>query len=384
MTAFDDLSLAKLRGRSSAKWTTYPPDVLPAWVAEMDFPLAEPIKQRLRRAIDADDCGYAHPSALPEAFAAFAKARFDWTVDPSRVRSAPEVMIAIAEILRIVTKPGDGVVINRPVYPPFTMVIEEVGCEVVDAPLAHVQGGGWDLDLDALEEAFAGGAKAYVLCNPHNPVGRVFEKAQLEAIAKLAKQHDVVVLADEIHGPLVLPGAAHVPFVSVSEPLGADAITITSASKAFNIAGLKCAVFVAGSQAMQSAMKKLPIELPERVGLHGMLANIVAFQEGAQYLDALLAHLDRNRMLMTELLGVYLPAVRYIPPQAGYLAWLDCSALGLGDDPAKVFLKKGKVALMRGLDFGRQGACFTRVNMGTSSAILGEVVGRMRKALEHD
>ncbi|HMA01304.1 MAG TPA: aminotransferase class I/II-fold pyridoxal phosphate-dependent enzyme [Gemmatimonadaceae bacterium] len=384
MTAFDDLSLAKLRGRSSAKWTTYPPDVLPAWVAEMDFPLAEPIKQRLRRAIDADDCGYAHPTALPEAFAAFAKARFDWTVDPSRVRSAPEVMIAIAEILRIVTKPGDGVVINRPVYPPFTMVIEEVGCEVVDAPLAHVQGGGWDLDLDALEEAFASGAKAYVLCNPHNPVGRVFEKAQLEAIAKLAKQHDVVVLADEIHGPLVLPGAAHVPFVSVSEPLGADAITITSASKAFNIAGLKCAVFVAGSQAMQSAMKKLPIELPERVGLHGMLANIVAFQEGAHYLDALLAHLDRNRMLMTELLGVYLPAVRYIPPQAGYLAWLDCSALGLGDDPAKVFLKKGKVALMRGLDFGRQGACFTRVNMGTSSAILSEVVGRMRKALEHD
>lgn len=384
MTAFDDLSLAKLRGRSSAKWSTYPPDVLPAWVAEMDFPLAEPIKQRLRRAIDADDCGYAHPTALPDAFAAFAKSRFDWTVDPSRVRSAPEVMIAIAEILRIVTKPGDGIVINRPVYPPFTMVIEEVGCRVVDAPLAHVQGGGWDLDLDALEEAFAGGARAYVLCNPHNPVGRVFEKAQLEAIAKLAKQYNVVVLADEIHGPLVLPGARHVPFVSVSEPLGADAITITSASKAFNIAGLKCAVFVAGSQAMQSAMKKLPIELPERVGLHGMLANIVAFQEGAQYLDELLAHLDRNRALMTELLGVYLPAVRYIPPQAGYLAWLDCSALGLGDDPAKIFLKKGKVALMRGLDFGRQGACFTRVNMGTSSAILSEVVGRMRKALEHD
>jgi cysteine-S-conjugate beta-lyase len=384
VTAFDDLSLAKLRGRSSAKWTTYPPDVLPAWVAEMDFPLAEPIKQRLRRAIDADDCGYAHPTALPEAFASFAKSRFDWAVDPARVRSAPEVMIAIAEILRIVTKPGDGIVINRPVYPPFTMVIEEVGCRVVDAPLAHVQGGGWDLDLDALEEAFAGGARAYVLCNPHNPVGRVFEKAQLEAIAKLAKQYNVVVLADEIHGPLVLPGAKHVPFVSVSEPLGADAITITSASKAFNIAGLKCAVFVAGSQAMQSAMKKLPIELPERVGLHGMLANIVAFQEGAQYLDELLAHLDRNRALMTELLGVYLPAVRYIPPQASYLAWLDCSALGLGDDPAKIFLKKGNVALMRGLDFGRQGACFTRVNMGTSSAILSEVVGRMRKALEHD
>ena len=383
MTVFDDLSLARLRGRTSAKWTAYPPDVLPAWVAEMDFPLAEPIKQRLRRAIDADDCGYANPVALPEAFATFAKSRFDWTVDPSRVRSAPEVMIAIAELLRIVTKPGDGVVVNPPVYPPFSMVIEEVGCMVVDVPLAHVPGGGWDLDLDATEQAFAAGAKAYLLCNPHNPVGRVFDKAQLESIARLAKKYDVVVIADEIHGPLVFPGAAHVPFVSVSEPHGTDAFTVTSASKAFNIAGLKCAVFVAGSNAMQSAMRKLPPELSERVGLHGMLANIVAFQEGAPYLDALVAHLDRNRTLMAELLGVYLPAVRYIPPQAGYLAWLDCSALGLGDDPAKVFLKKGKVALMRGLTFGRQGACFARVNMGTSSAILSEIVGRMGKALEN-
>ena len=382
MSEFEDLSLAKLRGRSSAKWTTYPADVLPAWVAEMDFPLAEPIKQRLRRAIESDDCGYAHPVALAEAFAEFAKSRFKWTVDPSRVRAAPEVMIAIAEILRIVTKPGDGVVINPPVYPPFAMVIEEVGRTIVEVPLAHAPGGGWDLDLVALEKAFADGAKAYLLCNPHNPVGRVFEKAQLESIAKLAKQYGVVVLSDEIHAPLVLPGAVHVPFVSVSEKIGADAITITSASKAFNIAGLKCAVFVAGSAAMQSAMKKLPRELPERVGLHGMLANIVAFQEGASYLDGLLAQLDRNRTLMAELIGVYLPAVKYVPPQAGYLAWLDCSALGLGDDPARFFLKKGKVALMRGLDFGRQGACFTRVNMGTSSAILSEVVGRMNKALD--
>jgi cystathionine beta-lyase len=382
VSQFEDISLAKLRGRASAKWTTYPADVLPAWVAEMDFPLAEPIKQRLRRAIESDDCGYAYPTALPEAFVAFAKSRFGWTVEPSRVRPAPEVMVAVAEILRLVTKPGDGVVINPPVYPPFKMVIEEVHRTVVEVPLAHVPGGGWELDLDALEKAFAAGAKAYLLCNPHNPVGRVYEKVQLEAIAKLAKQYDVVVLSDEIHSPLVLPGATHVPFVSISEPLGANAIAITSASKAWNIAGLKCAVIVAGSNAMQSALKGLPIELSERVGLHGQLANIVAFNEGAPYLDELVKHLDHNRAMMAELIGVYLPAVRYIPPQAGYLAWLDCSALGLGDDPAKVFLKKGKVAVMRGLDFGRQGACFVRVNMGTSSDILSQVVGRMGKALE--
>jgi cysteine-S-conjugate beta-lyase len=249
-------------------------------------------------------------------------------------------------------------------------------------PLAHVPGGGWDLDLDALEKAFAAGAKVYLLCNPHNPTGRVLEKAQLKEIAKLAKRYGVIVIADEIHAPLVLPGAVHVPFVSVSEPLGANAITVTSASKAWNTPGLKCAIFVAGSQAMQTALKKLPKEFGERTGHLGVIASIAAFEEGGAYLDGMLAQLDHNRTTLSELIGVYLPAVRYIPPQAGYLAWLDCSALGLGDDPAKTFLKKGKVALMRGLDFGRQGACFTRVNMGTSGKILSEVVGRMGKALE--
>jgi len=382
VTAFEDISLAKLRGRASAKWTTYPADVLPAWVAEMDFPLAEPIKQRLRRAIDANDCGYAQPRSLPQSFVAFAKSRFAWIVDPARVSAAPEVMVAVAEILRVVTKPGDGVVINPPVYPPFFSTIQEVERAVVEVPLAHVPGGGWDLDLDALEKAFAAGAKAYLLCNPHNPTGRVLEKSQLEEIAKLAKRFGVIVIADEIHAPLTLPGAVHIPFVAVSESIGANAITVTSASKAWNVAGLKCAVIVAGSQAMQSALKKLPKEFQERTGHLGVIANIAAFEEGAPYLEGLLAHLDRNRALLAELLGMYLPAVRYIPPQAGYLAWLDCSALGLGDDPSKVFLKKGKVALMRGTDFGRQGACFTRVNMGTSGAILSEVVGRMGNAIE--
>jgi cystathionine beta-lyase len=186
VSAFEELSLAKLRGRASVKWSRYPPDVLPAWVAEMDFPLADPIKQRLRRAIDSDDCGYANPSELPEEFASFAKSRFGWSVDPSRVRTAPEVMVAVAEILRVVTKPGDGVVINPPVYPPFAMTIEEVGRRVVDSPLAHVPGGGWDLDLDALEKAFKAGARAYLLCNPHNPTGRVVGAEQVKQIAELA------------------------------------------------------------------------------------------------------------------------------------------------------------------------------------------------------
>ncbi len=381
MSEFEDLSLARLRMRESEKWKRYPADVLPAWLAEMDFPLAEPIKQRLRCSLDIDDCGYAFPSTLAEAFGSYAKSRFGWTVDRTRVLVAPEVMVGVAEILRIVPKPEDGGVINPPVYPPFFATIAEVGRRVVEVPLAHVPGGGWDLDLDALEQAFAAGAKAYLLCNPHNPTGRVFEREKLVEIAKLAQTHGVVVIADEIHAPLVLPGAVHVPFVSVSEPVGANAITLTSASKGWNVAGLKCAVMVAGSAPMRSALRKLPSEMRERTGHFGVIANTAAFREGGPWLDALLTHLDRNRTLLGELLGVYLPAVKYVPPQAGYLGWLDCSALGIGDDPAAVFLAKGKVALMRGLDFGRQGACFTRINMGTSGAILSEVVGRMGRAL---
>jgi cysteine-S-conjugate beta-lyase len=384
VSELEELSLARLRMRESAKWSAYPADVLPAWVAEMDFPLAEPIRQRLHRALDLDDCGYAHPSALPEAFAAYAKSRFDWTVDPSRVLVAPEVMVGVAEILRVVTKPGDGVVINPPVYPPFFGTVGEIGRRVVEVPLARTADGGWELDLDGLERAFAAGAKAYLLCNPHNPTGRVFDRDRLIEIAKLAQAHGVTVIADEIHSPLTLPGAVHTPFVSVSEPLGTKAVTLTSASKAWNVAGLKCAVIVAGSAAMRSALRALPAELVERTGHFGVIANVAAFREGGPWLDALLDHLDRNRSLLGELLGVYLPAVRYVPPQAGCVGGLDCSALGIGDDPAAVFLTRGKVALMRGLEFGRQGACFTRVNFGTSSAILSEIVGRMGKALAGD
>ena len=304
MSAFEEPSLAKLRGRESAKWTTYPPDVLPAWVAEMDFPLAEPIRQRLHRAIDADDCGYAHPTAIPEAFAQFAKSRFGWTVEAARVRTAREVMVAVAEILRVVTKPGDGVVINPPVYPPFAMTINEVGRRVVDSPLAHVPGGGWELDLEALEASFKAGARAYLLCNPHNPTGRVLSAEQVKQIAVLAKRHSVTVISDEIHAPLVLPGATHVPFVSVSEAVGTNAVTLTSASKAWNIAGLKCAVIVSGSSQMQATLKALPVELTERTGHLGVMAKKEAFRDSASYLDALLSHLDRNRALMAELLGV--------------------------------------------------------------------------------
>jgi cysteine-S-conjugate beta-lyase len=207
-------------------------------------------------------------------------------------------------------------------------------------------------------------------------------RAELERIAALARRYDVVVVADENHAPLTLPGAVHTPFVSLSPEVLPPAVTVISAAKAWNVAGLKCAVVVAGSEALRARLATLPAEVQTRAGHLGVLAAIAAFREGRPWLRELLAHLDRNRRLLAELLATHLPAVGYVPPQASYLAWLDCTALGLGDDPAAHFLAHGRVALSRGLDFGANGAGLVRLNMGPSRALLEEVVRRMAAALK--
>ena len=377
---FENVKLADLRKRRSEKWRVYSDDVLPAFVAEMDFALAPPISAALEEAIRIGDTGYANAGGVAEAFAIFANEWFGWSPDPRRVVIVPDVLIGVAEMLRLLTEPGDRVVINTPAYPPFWRVIREYGREVFEVPLAR-SAEGWDLDVAALERAFARGAKAYLLCNPHNPTGRVFTRAQLQAIADLANRYGVAVVADEIHGPLTLSGAKHTPFVTLGDHAARRAATVISPSKAFNLPGLKCAVAVAGSDDVLSRFSALPHDLHARAGNLGVIASIAAFTEGAPWLRALLEHLDRNRRLLTDLLKEDLPDVRYIPPQASYLAWLDCGALGIGPDPAAFFLERGRVALSRGLDFGAEGAGFVRLNMGTSSQLLREAVQRMRAAL---
>jgi cystathionine beta-lyase len=373
---FGDLDVAALRKRRSAKWSVYPPDVLPAWVAEMDFPLAEPVRAALHEAVERGDAGYPREGELPDAFVAFAQRAFGWTIDPARVFMVPDVMDGVAKALELLTERGAQVVINSPIYPPFFAVPAAVERRIVDVPLRR-DGEGWALDLDGLERAFAAGARTYLLCNPHNPVGRAFTRAELEAVADVAKRYGVLVISDEIHAPLVLPGATHVPFAFVSEPRGVDAVVLTSASKAWNIAGLKCAQLVACTP----RLKTVPRSVRYSVGIFGLFASVAAFRDGGPYLAEVIAQLDRNRALLGELVARELPGVRYRAPEASYLTWLDCSALGLGDDPAAVFLERGKVALSRGRDFGAANAQYARLNIGTSEAILREVVDRMRRAL---
>ena len=379
---FDELSLTELRGRRSLKWRHFAPDVLPAWVAEMDFPLAAPVAEALHAAVERDDTGYAHFGGFAESASAFLDSRLAWSVHPAAISALPDVMAGVSECLRLLTEPGAGVVINPPVYPPFSSVIADVGRQVVEAPLAR-NGLAYALDLDALERAFAGeGVQAYLLCSPHNPTGLVFTSAELAAVSDLARRYDVAVVADEIHAPLILPGATFTPYLAVSSSRAVSrAVSLVSASKAFNLAGLKCAALVATDAAVLAVTQRIAKEVRYRTGLFGVLASMAAFDAGGPWLDEVVGYLDGNRRLLGELLADRLPLARWTPPQAGYLAWLDFSAYCLGDDPSISLLERGRVALSPGPDFGALGAGYARLNFATSRALLTEAVDRIAVAV---
>lgn len=377
---FEDLDLERLRRRQSEKWRAYPRDVLPAFIAEMDYDLAEPVRQALRAAVDLDDCGYANPAGLSEAFALFCAERARWAVDTDRVFLVPDVMAGVDALLGLLTSPGDGVVINPPVYPPFYAHITGAGRRVVEVPMVRAAGR-WTLDFPGLEAAFSAGARAYLLCSPHNPTGRVFSRDDLMAIAELSSRYGVAVLSDEIHAPLTLPGAVHTPFGSLGDEAAWNAVTLASASKAFNTAGLKCAVLVAGSETMRRRLSFLPASARFGAGLLGVVTSVAAWRYGGPWLDRLLEQLDRVRGEFGKLLAERLPEAAYVPPEAGYLAWVDCSGLALGSSPASVFLSRGKVAVGDGRDFGAAGEGFVRVTIGTSTRLLTEIADRMAAAI---
>lgn len=369
--------LDRLRTRTSAKWTSFPPDVLPLPVAEMDFPLAEPIAETLIAAVRRSDTGYQFPGrVLPEAFAGFAARRWGWQVDPARVATTTDVSVAIVEVLRRVIEPGAEVIINTPVYPPFFDLVAEAGGRVKQVPLA-LDASGYSLDLDLLEAAFAGGAKAFLLCNPHNPLGLPHPRAQLEAVAELAVRYGGTVVSDEIHGALTYPDATFTPFLDVSDAARECGICVTAASKAWNIAGLKCALIVTASPQHAKLVQGFPDEVFWRTSLFGYLASTAAFNEAEEWLDRAIAALQQNRELLATLLADRLPAVGYRQPGASYLAWLDFRELGWGDNPAQHALDVCRVALNPGPTFGEEGRGFVRLNFACAPEVLTEAVTRL-------
>ncbi|MFG2958210.1 MalY/PatB family protein [Streptomyces sp. NPDC048291] len=372
------LTLDRLRCRTSMKWRTYPEDVLPVWVAEMDVPLAPAVVRAVTDAMELGDTGYPAGTAYAEALAAFAAKRWGWDgLDAARTAIVPDVMLGVVEMLRLVTGPGDPVVVNSPVYPPFYQFVAHMDRQVVEAPL----GGDGRIDPDVLEAAFRGlgGRRAgYLLCSPHNPTGTVHTAGELTAVSALAERYGVRVVADEIHAPLTATGVGFVPYLSV--PGAERGLSLMSASKAWNLAGLKAALAVAGPGAAAD-LARLPEEVSHGPSHVGVIAHTTALTDGTAWLDALLAGLDENRRLLADLIDRRLPGIRYRPAEATYLAWLDCRALGLGDDPAEVFLERGRVAVNSGLRFGTGGAGHVRFNLATSPEVITEAVRRMAAAL---
>jgi cysteine-S-conjugate beta-lyase len=372
--SFEVLELDVLRRRSSEKWRKFPDDVLPSHIAEMDFAVAPPIEEALVAAVRAGDLGYAHAksSGLPQAFAAFAERRWGWASDPDAIVAVTDVMVGVAELLRTLTPDGAGVVINPPVYPPFFSVIAETGRQVVEVPLAEGR-----LPLDGTRDALRAGARAVLLCNPQNPTGHVHSEDEVRALGEIAAEQDALFLSDEIHGPVTMPGVTHVPAGSLVD----DVIVLTSATKAWNLAGLKCGLAVAGSERMRDALTRLPDGIHDRVGHLGVIASVAAFTDGDEWLDELRAYLAETHSLLPNLLAEHAPGVRVAPAQATFLAWLDFRETPLAEDPAATVLERGRLSLLPGTDFGSVGKGFARLNIGTSQALVEEAVQRIGRAL---
>lgn len=357
------------------KWRRYPPDVLPVWVAEMDVPVAEPIARAVGDAIALGDTGYPEGTAYADALAGFAAERWGWTVRADRTAIVPDVMMGIVEMLKLVTGGGDTVVVNSPVYTPFYQFIEHMDRRVAEAPLSP----GHRIDLAVLESVFrAERPGAYLLCSPHNPTGTVHTREELGAVAELATRYGVRVVVDEIHAPIVYDDQEFLPYLSL--PGTEDAFSLQSASKAWNLSGLKAALAVAGPAATKD-LARLPEEVSHGPSHVGVIAHSAALEHGGRWLDDLIAGLDDNRRLLGDLLAEHLPGVRYTPPQGTYLAWLDYRPLDLPDDPAAVFLQRGRVAVSSGPEFGTGGAGHVRLNLATSPELLTEAVRRMATAI---
>lgn len=380
-------SLAQLLTHHSEKWRGFDRDILPLPVAEMDFPIADPIRAVLAEMIANSDLGYlGSVPELAEGFAKFAALRWGWSVDTSQIRVAADVGVGVVEVLRVLTKPGDKVLINSPVYQNFYQWIEETHLIKVDVPFTNTGVESdvinpWRLDLDEVEKVYAKGLRVHLLCSPHNPLGRIYSKDELIRIADMAKRYKVLVLSDEIHAPLTFCSQDFTPFLAVSDSAREVGITLTAASKGWNIAGLKCAVIISQNNMIHEQISSLPAAVHFRASILGAFASAAAFAEGGVWLDTVLKQLDSNRFLIRDLLNEHLPTVKYHIPQNSYLGWLDLSSLNLGENPAAILLKKGRVAFNPGNIYGEQCSQFVRINFATSPQIITDAIERMVSAL---
>ncbi|MEU9125518.1 aminotransferase class I/II-fold pyridoxal phosphate-dependent enzyme [Streptomyces sp. NPDC048506] len=385
----DSLDLAALSRRDGEKWSVAKDGVLPAWVADMDFPIAPSIRQAVLHRMDTD-LGYpawydeSEGGPLGAAFAHRAHRRHGFAADPAHVRLFTDINQAMQVVLQLGTAPGDGVALHTPVCPPFEDTIGKLGRVARTVPI-RMRDGAWRLDVDHLRDTVTGRrggppCRALFLVNPHNPTGRVLRRRELLDIAALAVEHDLLVVSDEVHADLVYPGHQHIPFASLSDEVAERTVTLTSGSKTFNLAGIRCAVAHIGVKAVRDAVDDHQGLLFGQVSALAVDALKAAWTSADGWLDRVMTVLRHNRATVAEQLP---PGVACVLPEATYLAWLDCRALDLGEEPSDFFAREARVLLMPGSLFGSEGAGFVRLNFATPPRILAELLRRIRGALGH-
>jgi cysteine-S-conjugate beta-lyase len=379
-----EMTVAELRARQGRKWRDYPDPVLPVWVADMDFRVAEPVRAAIQRLVDHSDYGYEQrlgEEGVPGAFAARMRERFGWEVDPAHVEVISEVIQGKTVALMAFSQPGDGVVVQSPIYPPFLSTIGGTSRRLVDNPLRD-DGTRFVIDFDHLRQVADAGTRVLMLCNPHNPTGRVFERDELLALAELAIERDLIIVSDEIHQDLVYPGHQHLPIASLGPEVAARTVTLTSATKGFNLAGLRCALIHFGSAALHERFSTaLPHRLLGAVNVVGVDATVAAWRAGQPWLEAVLRRLAGNRDRLTRFLAAELPEIGYRPPEGTYLAWLDFRALDLPEQPFPYLLREAKIALAGGTAFGTNGDHRARLNFATTPEVLDQVLDRLATAV---
>ena len=371
----------QLRERGALKWTAVP-DTLGAFIAEADFGTAPAVHRALADLSERELFTYTPPwmlRELREATAEFCSRHHGWEIPPARIAAVPDVITAYAAMIDLYTEPGTPVVLMTPAYMPFFRVPPLRGREIREVALLRTADG-WEIDEPTLEAALSGGA-LLVLCNPHNPVGKVYSRTELETMSRIAERTGSRVFADEIHAPLVFPGSAHVPYASVSPAAAAHAITAVSASKAFNIPGLKCAQMIFSNPADRRRFAELGEFVAHSTANPGIAATIAAYREGDSWLAELVDYLDGNRRALAGLLAEHLPAAQHLPAEGGYIAWVDLRAYDLGDDPAGFLREHAGVALTDGRECGTAGAGHVRINTATPRSILVEIVERTAEAI---
>jgi cystathionine beta-lyase len=384
---YDFDRLVDRRHTDSSKWRKYGPDVLPLWVADMDFQSPEPVIRALRERVEHGVFGYLtfEQPEFHELFADRLLKRYGWRVSPDAVVLIPGVIPGFNVAGRILSTPGDGLVLQTPVYPPILRAASSIGLTREEAPLARRTNGRYEVDIDAFTAAIRDRTRLFLLCNPHNPVGRVFTRDELTSLAQVCLRRGLAIVADEIHCELTLGSQRHTPIASLDPEIAERTITLMAPSKTFNLAGLKCSVAVIPNAALREKFVNGRIDLVQTVNVLGYTAAFAAYRDGQPWLDELLRYLEANRDFVTEYVRTRLPGVAMYPPEATYLAWLDCRNAGeAGRDPYTFFLERARVALNDGALFGPGGAGHVRLNFGCPRSMLAKALDQMRDALTAD